>query len=134
MSRYDDMIHLKRPQYMDFPPMSIHDRAAQFSPFAALVGYGDEVAEAARLTDRRREISEEELFKLNSDLAKLKEIKGERPLITVDHFVPDSRKEGGRYEKKTGTFRTIDEYNKMIVFADGSRIPISDTYSIFFEG
>lgn len=133
MSRYDDMIHLKRPQYMDYPPMSIHDRAAQFSPFAALVGYEDEVAEAARLTDRRREISEEELFKLNSDLAKLKETKGERPLITVDHFVPDSRKEGGRYEKKTGTFRAIDEYNKMIVFADGSKVAISDTYGIIFE-
>ena len=54
MSKYDDIINLERPQYIDLPPMSMHDRAAQFSPFAALVGYEDAVEETARLTDARR--------------------------------------------------------------------------------
>ncbi len=56
---YDDIKHLSRPKYDDFPPMSISDRAAQFSPFAALVGYDDEVAETARLTDSRKELTED---------------------------------------------------------------------------
>ena len=59
MSNYDDIKHLKRPQYPDLPPMSIHDRAAQFSPFAALVGYDGAVAETERLTEKRREMSED---------------------------------------------------------------------------
>ena len=58
---YDDIKHLSRPQYDDLPPMSMHDRAAQFSPFAALVGYDDAVAETARLTDKRIELSEEHM-------------------------------------------------------------------------
>lgn len=133
MSEYNDMIDLERLQYIDFPPMSIHDRAAQFSPFAALVGYEDAVAETVRLTDRRREMSEEEIFELNTNLGKLKEMLNDRPLITVSYFIPDERKEGGRYVEKTGSVRTIDEYNNQIVFADGSKVAISDTYNIVFE-
>lgn len=36
------------------------DRAAQFSPFAALTGYGEVIKETARLTDRKPELSESE--------------------------------------------------------------------------
>ena len=133
MSEYDDILHLNRPQYPDFPPMSIHDRAAQFSPFAALVGYDEAVAETARYTDARREISEEELADLNKKLNGLKEKISSRPLITVHYFVPDSRKEGGSYRTKKGNVRTIDEYNNLIVFADGDKISIGDTYTIVFE-
>ena len=133
MSEYDDILHLNRPQYPDFPPMSIHDRAAQFSPFAALVGYDEAVAETARFTDARREISEEELVDLNLKLNELTEKLSERPLITVRYFVPDSRKDGGSYKTKKGNVRTIDEYNNLIVFADGDKIAISDTYTIVFE-
>ena len=133
MSEYDDILHLNRPQYPDFPPMSIHDRAAQFSPFAALVGYDKAVAETARFTDARREISEEELVDLNMKLNELTEKLSERPLVTVHYFVPDDRKEGGSYRTKKGNVRTIDEYNNLIVFADGDKIAISDTYTIVFE-
>lgn len=133
MSEYDDILHLNRPQYPDFPPMSIHDRAAQFSPFAALVGYDEAVAETARYTDARREISEEELADLNKKLNELKGKISSRPLVTVHYFVPDSRKEGGSYRIKKGNVRTIDEYNNLIVFADGDKISIGDTYTIVFE-
>ncbi|MCR5802821.1 MAG: hypothetical protein K6G47_01040 [Clostridia bacterium] len=133
MSEYDDILHLNRPQYPDFPPMSIHDRAAQFSPFAALVGYDEAVAETVRYTDARREISEEELNDLNKKLNELKEKLSLRPSITVHYFVPDIRKDGGSYKTKKGDVRTIDEYNNLIVFADGDKIAISDTYTIVFE-
>ncbi len=64
---YDDIKHLTRPQYDDLHPMSMHDRAAQFAPFAALVGYDDVVAETARLTDSRLELTEDEMSELNAN-------------------------------------------------------------------
>ena len=130
MNGYEDILNLKRPQYPDHPPMSIHDRAAQFSPFAALVGYDDAVAETARLTDRRKEISEEELRELNETITSLSECIFERPLVTVDYFIPDARKEGGRYEKKSGHVRTIDTYHREVVFADGEKISLDMMYAI----
>lgn len=59
MSEYDDIIDLPRPK-SKHEPMPMSDRAAQFSPFAALTGYGDAIDETARLTDHRIELSEEE--------------------------------------------------------------------------
>ena len=159
MSEYEDMLNLKRPQYPDLPPMSIHDRAAQFSPFAALVGYEDAVAETERLTDRKREMSEEEIRDLNEKLQMLEEMIQKRsnahcpgreihanapddadprceenaalrPYIRVLYFEPDKKKEGGRYVEKEGALRTIDSYNRMLVFSDGEKIPIDRTYCI----
>ncbi len=130
MNGYEDIMNLRRPQYPDHPPMSIHDRAAQFSPFAALVGYDDAVAETARLTDRRREISEEELRELNEAVASLSECIATRPLVTVDYFIPDARKEGGRYESKTGNLRTIDTYHREVVFTDGEKVSLDLMYAL----
>ena len=53
MSRYDDIINLPHHVSPTRKQMSMHDRAAQFAPFAALVGYDDAVAETARLTESR---------------------------------------------------------------------------------
>ena len=132
MSEYDDILHLNRPQYPDFPPMSIHDRAAQFSPFAALVGYEDAVEETARLTDSRRELSEDEITELNLQLGKLSTRLNERPNIRVTYFIPDKKKDGGRYASKIGNARTIDQYNNAVVFTDGESIYIKDMYSVVF--
>ena len=80
---YDDIKHLTRPQYDNLHPMSMHDRAAQFSPFAALVGYDDAVAETARLTDSRAVLTEDEMTVLNADLNRLFDRLNERPQISV---------------------------------------------------
>lgn len=133
MKNYDDIRHMQRPQYEDLPPMPVQNRAAQFSPFAALVGYDDTVAETARLTDRRRDISDEELEFLNAQLNKLSEILSERPEVKVEYFVPDMRKEGGSYAEKTGNLRTIDHYNNVLIFTDGEKIPLSDIYSLIIQ-
>lgn len=132
MSRYDDIINLERPQYIDLPPMSMHDRAAQFSPFAALVGYEDAVKETARLTDARREMLEDEIAELNRQLGELTERLSERPEIRVTYFIPDKKKSGGRYASKIGNARTIDQYNNAIVFTDGEAVQIKDMYSVVF--
>ena len=130
MKNYDDIKDKTRPFYPDLPPMSIHDRAAQFSPFAALVGYEDAVEETQRLTEERREISEDELTELNIQLQKLQERFPDRPKIRITYFIPDKKKQGGSYHSKVGNARTIDQYNNTIIFTDGEAVKIEDMYSI----
>lgn len=132
MRDYNDIINSSRPQYTDLPPMPISDRAAQFSPFAALVGYEDAVAETARLTDSRREMEQDEINGLNRQLQELSDKIKTRPKIRVTYFISDSRKEGGRYRSKIGNARVIDQFNDRILFTDGEAVPIKDMYSIVF--
>ncbi len=121
---YDDIKHLTRPQYDDLHPMSMHDRAAQFSPFAALVGYDDAVAETARLTDSRAVLTEDEMSELNANLNRLLDSLNEQPKISVTYFVPDEKKSGGKYVDKVGIVRIYDSYSQELVFTDGVRIII----------
>lgn len=132
MRNYDDIINLSRPQYHDLPPMSIHDRAAQFSPFAALVGYDAAIEETARLTDSRREMEEDEINELNRQLSELNKRLSERPRIRVTYFIRDRKKEGGRYASKIGNARTIDQAENRIIFTDGESVPVKDMYSVVF--
>ena len=132
MRNYDDIINLSRPQYHDLPPMSIHDRAAQFSPFAALVGYDDAVAETARLTDSRAELTEDEMFELNANLNRLLDSLDEQPEISVTYFVPDEKKSGGNYVEKVGVVRIYDSYVGELVFTDGVRIAVADMSALTF--
>ena len=132
MKNYDDMINLTRPQYPDLPPMPIHDRAAQFSPFAALVGYDDAVEETARLTDSKREISEEEMVLLNASLVKLAEHINQHPLISIDYFIPDQLKAGGSYSAKKDKVKKYDQIAGIIEFADGEKVNVPNIYSIEF--
>ena len=133
MGNYDDIKHLTRPQYDDLHPMSMHDRAAQFSPFAALVGYDDAVAETARLTDSKVELTEDEMSELNANLNRLLDNLDEQPQISVTYFVPDKRKAGGSYVDKQGMVRIYDSYSQELVFTDKSRINIQDIIRIEFK-
>lgn len=133
MDKYDDIKHLTRPQYDDLPPMSMHDRAAQFSPFAALVGYDDAVAETARLVGDRIELTEDEMSELNTDLNRLLDTIDKQPQISVTYFVPDERKSGGSYVNKVGVVRVYDDYSQELVFMDKSRISIQDIIGIEFR-
>ena len=129
---YDDIKHLTRPQYDDLHPMSMSDRAAQFSPFAALVGYGDAVAETARLTDSRAVLTEDEMSELNANLNRLLDSLDERPQISVTYFVPDEKKSGGKYVEKLGVVRIYDSYSQELVFTDGVRIAVADMSALTF--
>ncbi|MCM1525425.1 MAG: hypothetical protein NC120_13330 [Ruminococcus sp.] len=130
MGKYDDIINLPHHVSAAHSQMSMHDRAAQFSPFAALTGYDDTVRETARLTDEKKELTSDKISDLNKKIAFLAEHAGERPEITVEYFIPDEKKSGGRYGAFSGRFRRIDEYNFNMVFVSGEKIPLDDICKI----
>ena len=132
MDNYDDIKHLTRPQYDDLHPMSMHDRAAQFSPFAALVGYDDAVAETARLSDSKAELTEDEISELNANLNRLLDSLDEQPQVSVTYFVPDEKKSGGKYVEKLGVVWIYDSYTNELVFTDGVRIAVADMAKLDF--
>ena len=123
---YDDIIHLSHPTSKNRPRMSIHDRAAQFSPFAALSGHAAAIAETARLTGRKLELDEDTKAELDRRQAILLEHISERPEITVTWFRPDEKKAGGAYVTTTGRLKKIDEIERVLVLTDGARIPLED--------
>ena len=110
--------------------MSITARAAQFSPFAALTGHDAAIKETARLTDKKLALSEDEQRELNERLQILIENSKEKPLVSVNYFIPDEKKQGGRYDVYTGNIRKVDDGEFCIIFTDGAKIAISDIYSI----
>ena len=130
--KYSKLKNITRPQYPDLPPMSIEDRAAQFSPFAAVVGYDDAVEETARYTDSMIELSEDEVVLLNGALARLRESIDEKPQIRVSYFVPDDKKDGGEYVSKTGIVKRIDEYENVLIFTDGDKVAVSSIIKVEF--
>lgn len=124
--KYDDIINLPRPVSSKHPPMPMSDRAAQFSPFAALTGYDEAVMEIGRLTDRKHELNDEEIAALNQKLQFLSEHLKEHPTVTVTFFVPDAKKAGGSYTTKTRRLKKIDTVDRWIQLDDGTKIPIDD--------
>ena len=130
MTEYDDIIDLPRPK-SKHEPMPMSDRAAQFSPFAALTGYGDAIDETARLTDARIELSEEERAELDYKQQYLATL--DAPAVTVTYFVPDERKSGGAYVTHTGVLKRVDEVERMVVFKDGLRVPLDEVMDIKCE-
>lgn len=124
--RYDDMIDMPHHVSTKHPQMPLHDRAAQFSPFAALTGYDDAIAETARLTDCRIELSETDLDRLNLKWQMIMEHISERPAVTITYFVPDSKKEGGKYVSVSGCVKKIDEYEQTVTMTDGKKIPLPE--------
>jgi len=121
---YKDIIHHSHHISSKRPQMSLYSRAAQFSPFAALTGYDEEIDETARLTDHREELTEDELDALNAAFQRLSEL--EQPLITVTYFVPDQKKSGGAYVQYTGHFRFLDMGERKMKFVEGMEILLSD--------
>ena len=128
--KYDDIINLPHPDSPKHPRMSLYDRAAQFSPFAALTGHGAAIAETGRLTDQRVELDEYEMARVDAELQRLQELLPSRPAASVTYFVPDERKDGGSYQTVTGEVKRIDTVSGMIQMTDRQLIPIADIFSI----
>ena len=128
--KYDDIINLPHPDSPKHPRMSLYDRAAQFSPFAALTGHGAAIAETGRLTDQRMELDEYEMVRVDAELQRLQELLPDRPAASVTYFVPDERKAGGSYQTVTGEVKRIDTVSGMIQMTDRQLIPIADIFSI----
>ncbi|MCD7958094.1 MAG: hypothetical protein LUF89_00825 [Ruminococcus sp.] len=130
IDNYESIRNMKYPFDLIKPKMSLQDRAAQFSPFAALTGYEDETNETARLTDDKLILDDDRQAMLNDAAKKLLSHLYEKVPITVEYFVPDHAKEGGKYTVYSGKFRWLDSYNRRIVFYDGKEIPLDDIYDI----
>ena len=133
MTPYDDIIRLPHHVSHNHPQMPMHDRAAQFAPFAALTGYEAAVGETARLTAERRELDAQEAEELNRRLAALIARLPDRPEATVEYFVPDDRKAGGAYVTVTGRVRHISVPERTLVMEDGTVIPLDDVAAITSE-
>ncbi len=129
-SPYDDIIHLPHPVSTKHPQMSATDRAAQFSPFAALTGYDAAIRETARLTEERVELDEEAKLRLDDKLRMVQEMLIEQPDLLVTYFQADNRKSGGCYITVRGSVKKIDVYEQVLVMTEGLQIPISDIYEL----
>ena len=127
---YDEMLHMSHPVSGKHPQMSRYDRAAQFSPFAALTGHEAAVQEAARVTEERAELDEGEKERLNEILYTLLEKYQGHPDISVTYFCPDGRKSGGRYVTETGRIQKLDTFRRTILLDNQSEIPMDQISNI----
>jgi len=117
-SPYDDIINLPHHVSANHPQMSMRDRAAQFSPFAALTGYEDAIGETGRMTDERRELSELKQSELNTKLAFLAKHLKEEQEVSIEFFVPDERKTGGSYHTIIGAVKKISLPDRIITLTN----------------
>ena len=123
---YDDIIDLPHHRSKNRPHMSNLQRAAQFSAFSALKGFDEEIAETARYTEEGAELSEERKSELGETIAALK--RGQK--ISVSYFLPDEKKAGGAYLKRSGILKKIDVIAQFLEFSDGEIIPFCDIVEV----
>lgn len=127
---YDDIINLPYKKSNNRPHMNLIDRAAQFSPFAALTTHSDEIKEARRLTNERITLDEDSLQLLDSRFQMLLEKICEHPIVTLTYFVQDISKSGGEYVEITAKVKKIDGIEPSIYLEHGSKIAMSNIINI----
>ncbi|MBQ7795600.1 MAG: hypothetical protein IJ374_03455 [Lachnospiraceae bacterium] len=130
---YSDIINLPHHVSKTHPRMSLHDRAAQFSPFAALTGYDAAIKETARWTDEKIDLDETSKVSLDEKLLMIMAKLSEKPMVAFTYFQKDERKAGGSYETTEGRIRKIDFYERVIIMEDHSKIRIEDIIDIDSE-
>ena len=128
--RYDDIIDLPHPVSATRQRMSVQDRAAQFSPFAALVGYDAAIREEARLTTGKAELAEDEKRELDIKYRYLQDNIREKPQARITWFCPDARKEGGAYIRVTGRVTAVSALEQTLLLEDGTKIPFDDIMTL----
>ena len=127
---YADIIDLPHHEPKTRMRMPRSNRAASFSPFAALSGYDDAVKETARLTDKKIELSEDAQEALDLKMAAIRSQLSSHPFITIVYFVPDELKDGGAYLTHTGQIKRIDDVERTIIMVDGTKIPFDDVFDL----
>lgn len=130
MGSYDDIIHLPHHVSATRTPMPITDRAAQFSPFAALTKHGEAIVETARLTGERKDLTEDAKVAIELRLNLLTEQIASLPQVSITYFQPDEIKDGGSYITVTGAVKKIDVYDHIVVMLDKTKIPIENIFEI----
>ncbi|MBR5497794.1 MAG: hypothetical protein IKV76_07425 [Clostridia bacterium] len=128
--KYNDIINLPHHVSPNRNHMSMIDRAAQFSPFAALTGHSEAIDEVARFTENAPFLDENTKDILNEKLQLIAESLNNEPVVSITFFRPDTRKSGGAYIIKNGTVKNIDSFNRELYFADNTHIPIDSIIEI----
>ena len=129
-NRYNEIINLPHHVSKTRPQMPMSDRAAQFAPFAALTGYDSAIKETGRLTDEKIVMDEEALNILNMKFQILVDSLDDEPEVTFTYFKPDERKAGGAYIEVTGTVKKVDDFERLIVMQNGTKMPMDDILNI----
>lgn len=127
---YNDIINLEHHEITTRARMPRENRAASFAPFAALTGYEEAVNETARFTDCKIELDEGAKAVLNQKLQLVIENASKGPQITVTYFLPDKKKQGGSYVQFAGVVKRVDMFERIVIFADRSFVPIDDIFAI----
>lgn len=126
INKYADIMELPYRKSTKHPHMSMIDRAAQFSPFAALTGHDAAIQETARRTEVRMELDEDVKTRLDQTMQEILTRIEEHPTVTLTYFKEDEKKEGGAYLTLTGQIKKLDIYRQKLVFVDSQEIPIED--------
>lgn len=129
---YDDIINLPRHISDKHPHMSIHDRAAQFAPFAALTGHSEAVSETARYVDEKIDLGEDAIKEIQDALNYIQEHISESPQVTITYFVADGRKQGGVYVTETARVKRIDDLKKIIYLENGIVIKFEGIFEVHY--
>jgi len=130
LNNYDDIINIGYPFKLKHMRMSVSDRAAQFSAFRALSGFEAVIHETARSTDEQVELDESHKDILNAKLKSIREKASELPLAQIVYFVPDAKKDGGKYVTVLERVKRIDEYTNSVQTVSGLNIPIKHIYEL----
>ena len=128
--KYNDIINLPHHVSKKHPQMSLKNHSAQFAPFAALTGHEEAVKETGRLTSERIEITEDMKQVLDNKLQIIQDKISLKPKVTITYFVPDLKKDGGKYLTVTGNIKRIDKDNLLIFFDNRIEINILDIIKI----
>ena len=126
MEKYKSIINLPHHVSTVYKPMPMINRAAQFSPFAALTGYDDAIVETSRLTDRRIELTGAEEDAISRALARLE--RGD--VVDLTYFVPDKRKAGGRYVTEKVTVKQVVAAEGKITTSNGRSIDMQSIIDV----
>ena len=129
MNDYSDIINLKRPP-SKHPKLSIESRAAQFAPFAALIGYNNAIKEKARLTEKKINLTEEQKQIINNKIIYLENHIKEKTEVKITYFIKDELKESGKYIKENGIIKKIDHTKQTIKYENNKIIPIKNIIEI----
>ena len=127
---YKDILYLEHHTSLNHPRMSNMNRAAQFSPFAALTGYEDKVKETARYTENEIYLDEEKKEIIRNKLNIIEEKINDKVTVNVTYFVKDKRKNGGEFKNIIGIIKKIDNYNNEIIFTDKNKIKLDNIIDI----
>ncbi|MGN0865632.1 MAG: hypothetical protein ACI4P8_05760 [Akkermansia sp.] len=120
---YDDIIAQHYPPVGDRPRMSPAERAAQFSPFAALSGHDEAIAETARLTEEEPQPDETLKWQISELLQRA--ARDPALILNILYFIPDPLKSGGRYAEACGSVRRLDPHTRTVRLHNGTCISIA---------